>query len=203
MTKINLITVGFESDIDFEISNNSNINYLGYFALDDLNNHQNYLGDHNTLDIYLKNNKNIKIICAMGIPKIREMVYSKYKEFLFTYISDNSKISQTANIGLGSFIQSYCFISNNVSIGICCKINHGSTFCHDSKIGNFSDSSPQSFIGGNSSIGDYSYLGANCSIRQNINICNNVTIGMGGVVIKNIVEPGVYVGNPVVYKNNS
>ena len=40
----------------------------------------------------------------------------------------------------------------------------------------------------NSIIGDYSYLGANCSIRQNIKICNNVTIGMGGVVIKNIEE---------------
>jgi sugar O-acyltransferase (sialic acid O-acetyltransferase NeuD family) len=200
MAKVNLITVGFESDIDFEISNNSEINYLGYFSLDDLNNHRNYLGSYDTLDIYLKNNKSIKIISAMGSPKIREMVYSKYKDILYTYISNNSKISHTADIGLGSFIQSYCFISNNVSIGVCCKINHGSTFCHDSKLGNFSDTSPQSFIGGNSSIGNYSYLGANCSIRQNIKICNNVTVGMGGVVIKNIDKPGVYVGNPVVFK---
>jgi serine acetyltransferase len=26
--------------------------------------------------------------------------------------------------------------------------------------------------------------------------CNDVTIGMGAVVVKDITEPGIYVGNP-------
>ena len=203
MTEINLVTIGYESDVDFEISNSSEINYLGYFALDDLNNHRKYLGHLDSLDIYLRKNVGIKIMCAMGNPKIREKVYSKYKNILFTYVSNNSRVSKTANIGLGSFIQSYCFISNNVSIGICCKINHGATVSHGSSIGNFSDSAPQSFIGGDCLIGSYCYLGANSSIKQNINICNNVIIGIGGVVVKNIEKPGIYIGNPVVLKNNN
>jgi len=41
------------------------------------------------------------------------------------------------------------------------------------------------------------YFGTNSCVRQKITICDNVTIGMGGVVVKNITEPGVYIGNPV------
>jgi acetyltransferase-like isoleucine patch superfamily enzyme len=40
------------------------------------------------------------------------------------------------------------------------------------------------------------YFGTNSSVRQGITICQDVVIGMGGVVVKNITESGIYVGNP-------
>ena len=40
------------------------------------------------------------------------------------------------------------------------------------------------------------YFGSNASVRQGISICSDVTIGMGGTVVKSINESGVYVGNP-------
>jgi len=40
-------------------------------------------------------------------------------------------------------------------------------------------------------------MGNNSSVREKINICDNVTIGLNGGVIKNITEPGTYVGTPV------
>jgi UDP-perosamine 4-acetyltransferase len=33
-------------------------------------------------------------------------------------------------------------------------------------------------------------------LKQGLTITNNVTIGMGAVVTKNIVKSGVYIGNP-------
>jgi acetyltransferase-like isoleucine patch superfamily enzyme len=44
-------------------------------------------------------------------------------------------------------------------------------------------------------------IGNNVSIGSNVtllpvSICNNVVIGAGAVVTKNITESGVYVGNP-------
>jgi UDP-3-O-[3-hydroxymyristoyl] glucosamine N-acyltransferase len=40
-------------------------------------------------------------------------------------------------------------------------------------------------------------MGTNSSVREKVNICDNVTIGLNGGVVKNINEKGVYVGLPV------
>ena len=44
-------------------------------------------------------------------------------------------------------------------------------------------------------VGNNVSIGTNATILPVI-ICNNVVIGAGSVVTKNILEPGVYVGNP-------
>ena len=47
----------------------------------------------------------------------------------------------------------------------------------------------------NTKIGNNVSIGSNATILP-IEICDNVVIGAGAVVTKNIVESGVYVGNP-------
>jgi acetyltransferase-like isoleucine patch superfamily enzyme len=44
-------------------------------------------------------------------------------------------------------------------------------------------------------IGDNVSIGSNASILP-VAICNNVVIGTGAVVTKNITVPGTYAGNP-------
>ena len=39
-------------------------------------------------------------------------------------------------------------------------------------------------------------IGSNSVIKEHITIGNNIIIGMGSVVTKNLIDPGVYVGNP-------
>jgi UDP-3-O-[3-hydroxymyristoyl] glucosamine N-acyltransferase len=55
---------------------------------------------------------------------------------------------------------------------------------------------PGSIISGNVKIGNSVYLGTNSSIREKITITNSVKIGMNSSVVKNIEDPGVYVGTP-------
>ena len=45
-------------------------------------------------------------------------------------------------------------------------------------------------------IGNHVSLGSNATIMP-VNICDNVVIGAGSVVTKDIVEPGIYAGNPL------
>ena len=42
----------------------------------------------------------------------------------------------------------------------------------------------------------FELFGTSSSIKQGIPITNNVTIGMGAIVTKEIKEPGVYIGIP-------
>jgi UDP-3-O-[3-hydroxymyristoyl] glucosamine N-acyltransferase len=55
---------------------------------------------------------------------------------------------------------------------------------------------PCSVVSGNCTIGNRVYLGTNSSIREKIEICDDVTIGLNSGVVKNIKESGVYVGSP-------
>ena len=54
---------------------------------------------------------------------------------------------------------------------------------------------------GDKSLWKSTRIGSNVSIGSNatilpVNICDNVVIGAGSVVTKDIVKPGTYVGNP-------
>ncbi len=44
-------------------------------------------------------------------------------------------------------------------------------------------------------IGNHVSIGSNATILP-VNICDNVVVGAGAVVTKNITESGVYAGNP-------
>ena len=80
-----------------------------------------------------------------------------------------------------------------------CKMSHinlNSTIGHDVKIGDFFTCSPGVNVSGNCNIGNKVFIGSKSVIKEHINIGNNLIIGMGSVVTKNLVEPGIYVGNP-------
>ena len=97
---------------------------------------------------------------------------------------------------IGSFtkIQSHSFICELVTIGAQCFIGHGVMFVNDL----FSDGAPAA---GDKSKWKATHIGNNVSIGSNatilpVTICDQVVIGAGAVVTKDISEPGTYVGNP-------
>ena len=51
-------------------------------------------------------------------------------------------------------------------------------------------------INGGCQIGNRCFVGSNSTIGQGVTVCDDVVIGAGAVVIKDITEPGTYVGNP-------
>jgi len=114
-------------------------------------------------------------------------------------IGDNSfigpfiEIQKGVEIGSNCKIQSHSFICELVSIGNNCFIGHGVVFINDTMKTGPADGDrskwKKTIIGNNVSIG------SNASILP-VSICNNVVIGAGSVVTKNIDEPGIYAGNP-------
>jgi len=115
-------------------------------------------------------------------------------------IGDNSfvgpfvEIQKNVTIGKNTKIQSHSFICELVSIGDECFIGHGVMFINDL----FSEGRPANGnkdFWKNTKIGDNVSIGSNATILP-VEICDHVVIGAGAVVTKNIVESGVYVGNP-------
>lgn len=108
------------------------------------------------------------------------------------------EIQKDTVIGDFTKIQSHTFICEMVCIGSECFIGHGVMFINDL----FSEGTP---AGGDKSkwrktrIGNNVYIGSNSTILP-VNITDNVVIGAGSVVTRDILEPGTYAGNPAILK---
>jgi sugar O-acyltransferase (sialic acid O-acetyltransferase NeuD family) len=99
-------------------------------------------------------------------------------------------------IGQGSFIGAYSILTTNIRIGNHAILNRANQIGHDCLIGDYFSAMPGSILSGNVTVRDCVYIGNNSSIKEKISVSNNVVIGMNSGVIKNIDEPGVYVGTP-------
>lgn len=111
-----------------------------------------------------------------------------------SFIGPFVEIQKEVKIGKRCRIQSHTFICELVTIGDDCFIGHGVMFINDL----FSDGGPAR---GDKSkwlstrIGNNVSLGSNSTILP-VTICDNVVIGAGAVVTKDITVPGTYAGNP-------
>lgn len=111
-----------------------------------------------------------------------------------TFIGPFVEIQKDSTIGNHCKIQSHSFICELVTIGDHCFIGHGVMFINDL----FTEGKP---AGGNkdlwktTKIGNHVSIGSNATILP-VSVCDQVVIGAGAVVTKDITEPGVYAGNP-------
>ncbi len=110
------------------------------------------------------------------------------------FIGPFVEIQKNVRIGKNCRLQSHAFICELVEIGDNCFISHGVMFINDL----FAGGGP---AGGNQDKWNETKVGNNVSIGTNstilpIWITDNVVIGAGSVVTKNITEQGIYAGNP-------
>lgn len=110
------------------------------------------------------------------------------------FIGPFVEIQKGVVIGNRSKIQSHAFVCELVEIGDDCVVAHGVMFINDP----YSNGGP---AGGDKNLWKETHVGNHVSIGSNatilpVKICDNVVIGAGSVVTKDITEPGIYAGNP-------
>lgn len=116
----------------------------------------------------------------------------------FTFIHPTALIMDSnIEIGEGSFIGAYSILTTKIKIGKHAILNRGNHIGHDTTVGNYLSMMPGSIISGNCKLGDRVYIGTNSSVREKINICNDVTIGLNSGAISDIKEHGKYGGTPL------
>jgi len=129
----------------------------------------------------------------------REIQYSleKLGATIPVLIHPNTTIGAQVEIGAGTVVMAGAIVNCCTVIGKGCIINTGSSIDHDNTIGNYVHISPGVRLAGTVKVGQGAWLGIGSIVSNNLSICSASILGAGAVVVKDINEPGVYIGVPV------
>jgi acetyltransferase-like isoleucine patch superfamily enzyme len=110
------------------------------------------------------------------------------------FVGPFTEIQKNVSIGARTRVQSHSFICELVTIGEDCFVGHGVMFVNDT----FSTGGPargRKELWRKTAIGDRVSIGSNATIMP-VRVVDDVIIGAGSVVTKDITAPGMYAGNP-------
>lgn len=135
--------------------------------------------------------EDIPSLIAIGSPKVRRMLAEQYS--LDYKIANFGNSYGEVKAKQGVIICPGVQITTNVTIGMHTIINLSCTIGHDVVLGDYVTLNPGVNVSGNVTIGNNCTIGSNTAIREGITICDDVVLGAGMIVVKDITEPGTYV----------
>jgi sugar O-acyltransferase, sialic acid O-acetyltransferase NeuD family len=138
------------------------------------------------------------VVVAIGDPATRKKVVESLPlETTYTSIvHPRAIICEGVEWGEGAIIAPGVILTTNIKIGKHAHLNVDSSVGHDCVIGDYLTTAAGVRISGNCIINNCVYLGHNSCIMQGVKICSDAKIGMCAGVIRNITQPGTYVGMP-------
>lgn len=148
-------------------------------------------------DIERLNDENTDFIIGIGNNDVRKKVAETHDLNWVSIVHPSAQIAFNAEIGKGTVVMANAVVNVGATIGEHCIINTGAIVEHDNMIENYVHISPNVALGGTVRIGSLTHVGIGATVKNNIDICSDCTIGAGAVVVKNIKEPGTYVGAPI------
>ncbi len=136
---------------------------------------------------------------AVGNASVRKNLQEKLENSgisVVTLIHPSTVIASNTEIGNGSVVMAGSVINPDTRIGKGCIINTCASVDHDNRIGDYVHVSVGSHLCGTVTVENGTWIGAGTIVSNNIQICEDCMIGAGAVVIKDIKEPGTYIGVP-------
>ncbi len=143
-----------------------------------------------------------KMLIAVGYVQnnnIRKDRYLRAKEMgysLVNYISPHSIVHPGTEIGDNCTISHYSVIGPDAKIGNNVIIGNNCAIAHDVVIGDHCFFSNSVSVSGSVNIGSGCFLGTNATIRNRVSLGKECVIGAGAIILENIEDRSVYLGEP-------
>lgn len=144
----------------------------------------------------IKYQDNYSFIIGIGNNHTRKIIAEKHDVIWSTAIHPSAILARDVCIGAGAVVMAGAIVNPSATIGKHCIINTGAVLEHDNTLGDYVHISPHATLCGTVNIENLTHIGAGAVIKNNIGICENCIIGAGAVVVRDITEPGTYIGAP-------
>lgn len=128
----------------------------------------------------------IELIESLNIPDDRYI----------TFIHPDAYVAPTVKLGIGCVVLANACISPGTILGKSCRVMIGAVIGHNNNIGNYCFFAAASCTGAYLNIGEGVFVSLNATIKEYLTLGNYSTVGMGAVLMKNVDEGEVWVGNP-------
>lgn len=140
---------------------------------------------------------------GVGDNTIRRTLAERLPVSFATLIHPSVVIASGVKIGEGTVIMAGVVVNPRTEICRHVILNTRASIDHDCKLADYVHVSPGAALGGGVTVGEGTHIGIGASVKHCISIGGSVVIGAGAAVVKDITEPGVYVGVPAKRHNTS
>jgi len=138
-----------------------------------------------------------EIIIAIGSNSVRKKVSARLNDFNFFKVVHNYAIvASNVCIEQGTVVLPNVVINSDAYIGKHCIINTSSVIEHECKIGDFVHVGPKAVLGGNVRVEEGVLIGIGAILTPGVIIGKWATIGAGTVILNDVPDYAVVVGNP-------
>lgn len=147
-----------------------------------------------------------EIFVAIGNNQQREKMHIQLKKAganIPVLIHPSVILGEKVEVRTGTVVMPGAIINSCSKIGEGCIVNTGATIDHDNIIEDFVHISPGVHLAGMVTVGKRSWLCVGVTVSNNVAITSDCIIGAGAVVVKDITEPGTYVGVPAKRKTKT
>lgn len=136
-------------------------------------------------------------------PTLRLRIYDKIRlagGCFATIIASTAYVSGYAKIGAGTVILHQAMVNAGATIGEGCIINTFANIEHDAIIEDYCHISTGVMVNGHCRVGREVFLGSQSVMVNGVSIVSGCIIAAGSTICKNILQRGIYSGNPAVLK---
>jgi sugar O-acyltransferase (sialic acid O-acetyltransferase NeuD family) len=133
--------------------------------------------------------------------EIRKALFHQFESNIpfGTLVHSTCWVDATAIVKAGCVLYPNCSVDASATIESNSILNINCSISHHSQVGAHCFLSPRVAVAGFVAIEEQVIVGINATIIDNIKICKRTQIGGGTVVIKDIINSGLYVGNPAKF----
>jgi len=161
-----------------------------------------YLGSDRELGALAVDRKSVNAVLALGqvgLGKQRYELWTRLHSLGLSFpliISPDAVVNEEVSGGEGAVVMDGAVINSGAIIGRGAIVNTNSTIEHDVVLEDWVHVAPGATISGGVTVGRFSMIGAGATVIEGRKIAAGCMVGAGTTVVRDLTEPGVYVGSP-------
>lgn len=141
------------------------------------------------------------VVCSIGTGKTRKKIMERVLQNQdlrpATLIDPAAIVGRNARVGEGCVVCAGTVLAISSRLEAHTIVNLNCTIGHDTVLEPFCTVHPGTNLSGKVHVGQCTDIGTGTKVIQGLIVCSGCTLGAGAVVVRDIIEPGTYVGVPV------